>query len=236
MTKKNIDHIASHANRGSTYWEFCLPSNVETCKDQAEEMVKHCETLFSTFEDFLIPLELEYSIHRFPTGQSLPVRVKGDNHLERVKIELQEDDGITVDDFSESIDVSKPGSRYIPRIPLNNCNKVNVNLECGDVYVSKSNHMIEYRNGSPVNDSVTWNPIDLTVLFGKNRSGYNIGSDYVFCISVSTHSDIWFDDAADDANREYLSKFLGRIESTLPVEEINRFSEWYSVSDLEYIF
>jgi hypothetical protein len=236
MRKKNIEHVASHVDQGVTYWEFRFPSEVKTCEEQAKEMIERCGSLFSVFGDFFAPVETSYHIHLYPSSQSLPVRVGDDDHIERVTKKIQNDNGISASEFSESTEIETYSSRYIPAIDLNENNKVKVKLESGDVFASKDSHTIEYQNDSPVEDDVTSSPLDISIFYSENAGSYDIQSDYITIISVNPHSDIWFDDSAADANREYLSAFLGRIESAFPVEEINRFSEWYAMSDLESIY
>ncbi|MEF8880937.1 MAG: hypothetical protein V5A34_00240 [Halapricum sp.] len=208
---------------------------METCEEQAEEMVDRCATLFTTFEDFFVPTELDYYIHRFPADQRLPVGVNDEEHIRAISRELLDESGITADTFRESAQVSEAGSRWIPRIAFDK-NNIKVTLEDGEVFASKHHYSVEYHRGEPVNNIPSHSPLELKLLHGQNIDHPKIDSDYETVISVSTTSDIWFDEAAPEANRRNLSELLKRIDRNFPVQDILRSSDSYPLSHLEEIY
>ncbi|TYL39484.1 hypothetical protein CV102_04090 [Natronococcus pandeyae] len=154
---ENSGHVAVHADQDVTFWEFVLPSNVTSCEEQVEEMVGRCETLFETFEDFVVPTEINYHVHLFPSGQQLPVAMSDDEHVNTIGRELRNASGITAIDFRESARVEVSESRWIPRIGFDGT-EVAVQLSDSTVAVSRRNRTVEYRSGEPTGNEPTRDP------------------------------------------------------------------------------
>lgn len=235
MNKKNRDHVAVPIERETAFWAFILPSSAETCDEQANEMVSHCETLFGTFQEFLVPTEISYHIHRFPPEQTLPVGVSDDEHLEAINRKLRNESGISVEAFRDSVYVSKPGSRWIPRIIFDDV-KVKIRLDNNHVYASRNEYTIGYQSGESVDNKQTQPPLNCKLLHVPNTSYTEIDTEYVTGIHISPISDIWFENTEiGSVNRRYLSLFLKRVEETFPVASIERTSDWIPLSKLEKV-
>lgn len=234
--EKNHDHVAVHPDQGVMFWEFVLPSDVETCEEQANEMASRCKTLFTTFRDFLIPTEINYYVHRFPSGQKLSVGLSDNEHVEAIGRELLDESGITVEEVLDSMRVSGSGSRWIPRVGFDGT-KVKVKLDDGDVFASRSSRTIEYRAGESIDNRPSRDLLELTLLHTPNTAYPDINAEFVTTVMVSPFSDIWFEDTAiGSANRRYLSSFLERIEDVFPVEDVERTSDWLALSALHDIY
>ncbi|USZ71097.1 hypothetical protein [Natronosalvus halobius] len=218
------------------YWAFIMPSRVETCEAQANEMVARCETLFETFEDFIVPTEINYAIGRFPPGQRLLVGVSMNEYLETIERELRNESGITVEAFRDSTHVDESGSRWIPRVAFDGT-EVKVRLNDGDVAASRRSNTVEYRKDEPLNNDPTQDPLELSVLHGSNTDNYDTDAGYVTSIIVAPMSDIWFEESdIGTMNRRHLTAFLERIENTFPVVDVERTSEWLPLTALEAVY
>lgn len=236
MRKQNHDPVPVHTDQDVLFWNFVIPSDVETCDEQANEMVSRCESLVKSFEDFIVPTEITYHIHRYPPGRVLPVRLSDDDHIESIKRTLRDESGISIAAFRDSTSVSGPESRWIPRIGIDGT-KVKVKTHEGEIFATRNDHTVEYRAGEPTDGKPSRDPIELSLLHGPNNRYDSIDATYVTTVTVSPMSDIWFKETAIGAeNRQYLSSFLARIEAMLPVAVVERTSEWLPISDLEAVY
>lgn len=236
MSRANQDRVALQPDRDVMFWDFIVPSKVETCEEQATEMVSLFERLFETFGSFFVPTEITYAIGRFPPGQRLPVDTNTDEYRGHIRRELRNESGITVEAFHESTRIDGSDARWIPRVSFDET-EVTVRLEDGDVGASRHKNTVTYRKGEPVEDAPTRDPLELSVLHGPNTGRYNTDAEYITSIVVAPMSKIWFEDTDIGAiNRRYLAAFLERIEEAFPVVEVERTSEWVPISDLEAVY
>jgi hypothetical protein len=110
-------------------------------------------------------------------------------------------------------------------------------VEEGPVVADRNNHTVEYRRKRSTDQVPTRDPLELELLHGPNSWESEIKSEFVTSVIVRTVSDIWFDDSEiGQANAHNLAAFLERIDQTLPVEKINRASDWLPVEQLEDIY
>lgn len=236
MTAKNRRHVAVHVDRESSYWALLVPSDVDTCEEQATEMTARCKQLFETFEDFITPTAVEFYVHCFPRGQKLPVSVNGEDLLESIHRQVRDEEGIGLQAVQKATRVQGQRSRWIPRMGFDGT-KVKVDLEQGPVLADRRRRTVEYRSKRPTEADPTRDVLELVLLHGPNNRHPEIESDYVTRVLVHTLSDIWFEDSAlGRANARRLKEFLERIEDTLAVETVERTSDWLPVEDLEAIF
>lgn len=227
MNTDNRDHVAISTDSGVN-WDFIISSEATTCAEQASEMTEHCTQLFDTFDDFLTPIELVYPIWVYSENYQL----EDDDATEPVDTmerNLHNEAGLTAHDFVASTRIDHPGARRIPRIQFDH-NRLRIRLDDGDRFVDQTD-CVSYSKGEPVNWEPTWDPLDVTVFFNKNRRYDDIEPEYVFHISVSLRSGVWIERTeSGDINRTYLSAFLERIADTLPVDRLER--DIYRTSDL----
>lgn len=233
---KNHDHVAVHTDRGSMYWTFVVPSTAETCEEQTREMTNLCDQFFQTFGRFLTPTEVEFHVPCFPSGHELPASIYDDAKIKSVHRELQSSKGVTIDDVLTATRIDNCPSRWLPRIAFDG-NKVLTELQDGPVIADRTTHTVEYEKKRPVDREPTRDPIELVLLHGPNSWTGEIESEFVTRIVVSSLSDIWFEDSAiGRANADNFAAFLERIHESLPVEKVERTSDWLPVEELEAIY
>lgn len=236
MTDNNRDYVAVYADRDVMYWTFVLPSEATTCEEQAKEMLDRCETLFGTFEEFLAPTRVELLVNQFRPGHTLPAANDDAEWIDSVSPELRDPNGISPTDVRDAATVSEANDRWIPRIFVPGT-KVRIRLEGGDVWADRTNHTIEYMSGRPTDRDPTVDPIEVTLLHHENESDPEITADHVSSVLISPFSDIWFEDSEiGRKNADRLAAFLGRIEEMMPVEKVERTSDWLPVERLEEIY
>lgn len=232
----NEHNVPVYTDRGAMFWALVMPSRVGTCEDQATEMLAHCEQLYGTFEDFLTPTEIEFFVHCFPQGQELPVTVNDEERLRAIECTLCDETGIQLTEVVDTAGVSQQCSRWIPRIGFSG-NQVLVELEFGRVYADRTMHTVEYASGKPLDREPSRDPLEVVLLHGPNTSHSEIDSKYVTSVIVSPLSDVWFEDTETGWNNcRHLSSFLKRIEESLPVEAVERTSDWLPIEELEAVF
>lgn len=232
----NEHNVPVYTDRGAMFWALVLPSRARTCEDQATGMIDHCEQLYGTFEDFLTPTEIEFFVHCFPQGQELPVTVTDEERLQAIECDLRDENGIQLTEVVDAARVSQQCSRWIPRIGFSG-NQVLVELEAGRVYADRTMHTAEYVSGKLLDREPTRDPLEIVLLHSQNTSHPEIDSDYVTSVIVSPLSDVWFEDTEiGGKNRRHLSSFLERIDESLPVEVVERTSDWLPVDELEAVF
>lgn len=234
--KKNHDHVAVHRDQGAVYWELGVPSAAETCEEQTREMIELCEQFFQTFGEFLTPTEIEFHVPCFPAGHELPASMYDDAKIKMVQRKLQSSEGISVDEFLTATEISNCPSRWMPNIEFNG-NSVLVELTNGPVVADRTNHTVEYKKKQPTNEPPDRDLLEIDLLHGPASSKSIIEAEFATYIIVDLNSDIWFEDSEiGRVNAQNLAAFLERIHDTLPVEEVNRTSDWYPVERLEEIY
>lgn len=233
---KNHEHVAVHADGDVMYWALIVPSSAETCEEQAQEMADLCERLFQTFGEFITPTDIEFHIPCFPSEHELPASMYDDAKIKTEHKDLHNPEGISVNEARAAMQVNNCPSRWIPKIEFDG-NKVLVELENGPVVADRSNHTVEYRKKEPIGQKPTRDPIELSLLHGPNSWESEIESEFVTSVVVHLLSDIWFEDSElGQANARNLASFLERVEQTLPVEKIDRTTDWYPTEKLEAIY
>lgn len=233
---KNHEHVAVHTDGDTMYWALLVPSTAETCEEQTQEMINLCEQLFQTFGEFVTPTGVEFYVPCFPSGHELPASMYDDVKIKTEHRELHDSAGISFDEVRAAMQIDDCPSRWIPKIEFDG-NKVLVELENGPVIADRTSHTVEYRKKQPVDQNPPRDPIELSLLHGPNSREGEIESEYVTSVVVHLLSDIWFEDTElGHANARNLAAFLERIEQTLPVEKINRSTDWYPVEELETIY
>ena len=206
-------------------WEFLVPSSAATCAEQAEEMCKFCDRLYSAFGEFLVPIEISYVITKFDQDREL--RPDTDTG-EQVRRELRNDAGIGVSEFVESTAIDQHGVRWIPQVPFDK-NRYKVHFD-GTDYAIKRSDCTPYQNGECRQGMAIPDPLELTVTHRPARDLLSATADHVLAVSVAMHSDLWLRTSADgERNREYLGGFLSDIAGAVSAESVKR--DKYKTSD-----
>jgi hypothetical protein len=232
MSQRNRQHVAIDPDY-NTFWGFILPAEAETCSQEVEEFTSNCTNLFGTFNDFLVPIELQYYIRLYATDEQIPWESEAEP-IDTIERTLIDNDGIDVDDFVTSTQVEREGAPWIPQIEFDR-NKVRVRLETGDHLSDRTNRCTRYQHGEPLERESSWDPITISISHTPNRSYPDVDSEYIYQVGFYLQSDLWFEETEiGEKNRDYLSAFLERVENTLPVAKVVRDPE--RESDLQRIY
>lgn len=206
-------------------WEFLVPSSATTCAEQAEEMCEFCDQLYSALGDFLVPLEIRYSITKFDQDRELRPNTDTGEELMR---ELRNDAGIGVSEFIESMGINQHGVRWISRVPFDK-NRYKVHHD-GTDYAIKRNDCTPYANGEPRQGRAIPDPLELTVTHRPARNILSATADHALAVSVAMYSDLWLRTSANgEKNRAYLRKFFSDIAEAISAESVKR--DKYKTSD-----
>lgn len=226
MNGRNRDHVAIYPSTEALYWAFVCPSSAQTCAEQAVEMKTRCEALFESFGEFVVPTELSYHVHSFPEGYELPASTEDRERVEVQERQLQSEDGIAVEEFLDSAAVAGQYARWIPIVEFDRL-KVKVRLEQGEVYADREHHCVGYDGGESLDETPIWDPLTVRIALHPNTSHSEIDAEYLTSLTVTPRSDLWFEDTdIGEANRMLLSDFLERVDQQLPVETVQRVSDW----------
>jgi hypothetical protein len=188
-------------------------------------MCEFCDKLYSALGDFLVPLEISYSITNF--DQDREIRPDTDTG-EMVRRELRNDAGIGFSEFLESTAIERQGVQWIPRVSFDR-NRYIVYFD-GTDYGIKRSDCTRYQNGEPHKGVAIPDPLDLTIIHRPARNILSETADHVLAVSVTMHSDLWlYTSANGEKNREYLRRFFSDIAETISAESVKR--DKYKASD-----
>lgn len=206
-------------------WEFVSPSSATTCAEQAEEMVQFCVQLYSAFGEFLVPIEIGYTISLYE--RDIDLRPDSDTSKEVSRV-LRNNDGIRVSEFEQSLEVDEASIRWIPRIPFDK-NRYKISLGGIDRAIERSD-CIPYRKGEPRQGMSVSDPLRITVNHRPSKNYPSISTEHVLTVSVSMASDIWLRTSDDGRkNRAYLVGFFEDVANTVSATSVQR--DKYSTSD-----
>ncbi|WP_154658621.1 hypothetical protein [Halopiger djelfimassiliensis] len=226
-----IDNERGHVAIATEYgvdWDFIVPSEAVTYSEQANEMATLCTTIFDSFDDFLTPIELTYTIQLYQENRNVSAMDTRTEPGETLERSLRNESGITAHEFVASTQVDRATIRSIPRVPFDH-NRVKLHCNDSERSIDRTDCVV-YRKGEPVNWEPTWDPLDVRIAFAPNRHHPAVGSEYMYHISVGLMSDVWIKQTkAGTRNRTTLSRFLERLSDSLPSEQVVR--DVYHTSD-----
>lgn len=231
----NKDHVAIKPDLDMN-WTFLVPSTASTCSEEAREMTETSSLFFQTFGKFVVPVEATLYLQTFPAGSSVPTSERGDPEKRINSQEITEFDseGIEFTDLFSECD-STNLAYYIPEIQINRV-KVNMRLQSGDVFVDRNNHSVTYNVNTPQDRAPTYDPLYFELTHLANLDDI-VDTDFVLVLRVRTKTDIWFEETGiGESNRKRLRAFLKRIESTLPVQDVRRQTDWGSVDRMKEVY
>lgn len=219
-------------------WSFVVESHSTRCSDVMSELQDLCGGLFSAFDDFVIPVGVEFTRQLFPPDAYVPTSEHGhpDTRLESQDVELVEEDGIALDTLLIALSSEEEGANYVSSIHIDSC-KVNIRLEDGDSYVDRSNRSALYNSNERVDRAPSYDPLSIEIVHLPNVDDEDIEAPYQFIVRVKSKADIWFEDSElGRINRERLRGLLKRIDNSLAVKKLLRETDWNDTSALEDIY
>lgn len=233
----NVNHVAIKEGVKCT-WTFVLPSNARYCADEIEELSDICSQLFSTLDNFVVPLRANFSIQRYPRGSLIPVGDDGGPNgcIEQLERSVSDDDGIKVDSLIAAFHPNRSSDAYVQRVHIDRT-KVNMRLEWGDGLVDRYAHSVRYNVDTPLDRPPSYDPLYFEIAHLPNVDVVDTDSDFLFVVRVNTKTDIWFEDTEiGRVNRERLTALLRRIDTTLSTKKLIRRTDWDNTDPLKEIY
>lgn len=225
----------SIAGESIAYWVFQIPVTAATRAGSTDEMVGHCERLFSAFNDFVVPRNVRLDYRWTETDGPLPGVGADVGEGERHEHHLTDADGVGVSAIAERAWIEDGGIAWLLSVRVDET-KVKLSLPSGDRYVDRSSDVVVDSTGDPLERDPLHDPLDLWLRQVPDYDDVADDSKRVFQLYVRTYSDVWFGDSGDDSNRRRLREFLRRIDEALPASTVHRDSDRIPPADLEAIW
>ncbi|PSP85817.1 hypothetical protein BRC96_01120 [Halobacteriales archaeon QS_6_64_34] len=202
------------------------------------------EDVFATLGETVTPTTLRLGISSLPAQTPIPAAKEQAELLPDSPLTVSNPDKVTFGDYTDRLaEIPVDDGRIVQNSKVTtDATKVRIFLRSGMQTIDSSGSTYYEREQPTVEDSLNYAPLVLTIIhFGpKYGPEDKLEGDSLYRISISTGSDIWFDDTQiARINRARLHELLHRIDSVLPVVK-RKFSvgemSGYINADAEAVF
>lgn len=212
-------------------WKYVLPAKSEYASGTVREMPSISLQVFELIEDFVHPLHMTHAIGTSSTNyQTATLFDSGTaTSLDVSRESIRDDTGISYSDFAQRINkyqVDKGRTKVLTLIILDKT-RAKIRLKDGDHYISRSSKEAKIWRNKVVQGDLMNDPLSIELRFNRPRGK---SSEACYLLTVSTATDIWFEDTEfGRTNRERLSRLLRGLYENLEVLNVevdsNRFEE-----------
>lgn len=231
MTERNRTYLSVKEDPQAS-WTFAVPASAETCSEATVEMTSICRALFSAFEGFLKPLEIQLKAPLFEEDRSISSIDRDWNPVDVVERTVEDDSGIAVHEFVESTPSVNHGIPLLRRVEFRRI-AMNVLLESGPQYVDRTSGCKLYRGSELQDRDPDFDPVRISVRQATNHEEASIEAAFLYYVTIEVYADfVFFDTNLAEENRKRLGDFLERFVRNTGVESIRREPDEDTVHDV----
>lgn len=201
-------------------WIFEIPTAASECPEHIFELRSLCKNIFTSFESFLIPLQVSHSLRIYDEGNCPLCTPQIDDPIHRETQEVQNTDGVTLETFLQSIDTDRSGEPWIPRVSFDHV-KTQAGTNEGDRLIDRHD-CTQYRNAEQLDIEPTWDPLEISLsLVQQSSEEANVTFRYELSVGVS--SSIWIEDSnRGQRSRTHLRAFFNRLNVAIESERVRQ--------------
>ena len=218
--KKNIDYLTE--GTGWANWQIYVDSKIAMSDEIPDRTKSIVEDVFEALGDTVTPKTLDLGISSLPAQTPIPAAKKQAERLPDSPLTVDSKGKITFESYLDRLaEIPVDDGRIVQNSKIHTeTAKVQIFLRSGMQTIDISGSAYYELEQPTVEDSPNYAPLAFTIIhFGpKYGPEDKLEGDSLYRISISTRSDIWFDDTQiAQINRAQLHELLHRIDSVLPV-------------------